>query len=800
MSIHWTSPVWMWPLLLVLAVGAVLLTRWVYRQTWPKPSVGLGRVLALLRGSVLVLLIAAIAGPIISSLKEVEEPAALVVVLEDSGSMAISDCGIVGEAGSGAPNRWNRALMLAAQVDSSLAAIGQDVQTTILRGNGLSPALEIVPGDSEYASPVALGTDLARLRNQAIEHLAGRPLRAVVLVSDGRETVGRDLGSATNRMGRFRNPPAVHGGLQVPLVAVGVGDSQGPADRMVKDLRYPGTAFQGDEVVVELAVVHRFTGEISLPPVTARLIGPGGQVAEATVPADAEVVNLELVFEPTIVGPQAYRLEVSSLVNERFLENNEVSLAIDIRQERSSLLLLCERPGWDVRFLAQAAAREQRLSLSVVYNSVGGLVFADSLKPWSEPTSAAGWSAWDGLILMGWTGALADLDWAPLRGAVQAGLGLLVFPGEGVGGSPESLAGSFAVPDPDLLAMLPVSVGSREWRDGANSIFTPGNSGSHSVLEGMANGAGMRISSTPEGWSDLPPLRGIFDVESRPGTQVLLAAGSRSQMGKSSVEIPLLAVTRAESGRVGWFGGRDLWELAFWEPERMGPGTQADPEQIARKLVRNLLVWTAEGEQEKELVLSGRRTSYQEGETIRLTSLWKDMRGQPVSGRKLSLVLGAPNAGPDSLDALAGRGYQTGQGERTFPLRELVGYPGAAEVELPPLPPGAYTVQLIGQADPPVVGLKENLVVTRHSIESTQVRQDSRRLRQLAAGPGDHYVDGHESGALDRILDLLDDLDWSAGVKENRARTDLLSGWPFLALAAFLLGIEWFLRRRNGML
>ena len=90
--------------------------------------------------------------------------------------------------------------------------------------------------------------------------------------------------------------------------------------------------------------------------------------------------------------------------------------------------------------------------------------------------------------------------------------------------------------------------------------------------------------------------------------------------------------------------------------------------------------------------------------------------------------------------------------------------------------------------------------MTRNSIEATQVRQDVRRLRQLASLTGDAYVDGSEPGAFEAVLERLEALDWQPGRNEKRTRFDPLSGWPLLTAAMIVLGVEWFLRRRNGML
>ena len=469
----------MWPLLPVLAAGALSLTWWAYRNTRPQPGSALARVLFALRAAALVLLVVAIAGPVVSRLRSRWEPPELLILVEDSASMAIPDAPDApagDESESPGAARWSRAWELTAQVDSAVVASGVDLRIRTARGNGLDVLREVASGPERGPDPTARGTDLDRLRRQAREQVASRPVRAVLLFSDGCETEG---GSASGRGAQGGLRPSAGLGA-VPLVAVGVGDPQGPADRIVKGLRYPATAYQGDEVVVEVAVDHRFLAAPA-PPLTVTLLGPNGVEAEITVPVEQDLVPVELTFRPTETGPHAYRLQISPLDNERFLANNEASLAIDVRQERASLLLVTDRPGWDARFLAQAAVRESRLSLTTVYSGPNGLVHADSLTSWRQPVSPEEWLAWDGVVLLGWDGALAGLDWALLNAAVQEGLGLLVIPDGANASSGRPATGPARV----LAELLPVAGRNWRWLPGSYSLFSPDGMSVHGILEGL---------------------------------------------------------------------------------------------------------------------------------------------------------------------------------------------------------------------------------------------------------------------------------------------------------------------------
>ncbi len=289
------------------------------------------------------------------------------------------------------------------------------------------------------------------------------------------------------------------------------------------------------------------------------------------------------------------------------------------------------------------------------------------------------------------------------------------------------------------------------------------------------------------GLAVLPPLRRILGVEPRPGALVLLT-GVQREHRDGGISLPLLVLGNHDRGRVVWFGGRCLWELAFWQPGQQTRMPETGHIQPAKRFLQNLLVWLAAGQEESGLVFTGRRAVYQEGERITLGAQWRDMRGQPVLDRELSLVLRS-RAGDRGEDK-----------ERIFALRPGAGPAGLAEVDLPPLPPGTYSVQLMGQGDPPVLGQQEILVVASHSIEETQVRQNQRRLVELADRAGGVYFPLAGATTLEDVVQELVQLDWTGVSRDQRRRLDFWSGWPFLTLVGALLGLEWFLRRRHGLL
>ena len=89
------------------------------------------------------------------------------------------------------------------------------------------------------------------------------------------------------------------------------------------------------------------------------------------------------------------------------------------------------------------------------------------------------------------------------------------------------------------------------------------------------------------------PARAVLPAEATPGSRTLLQVPADRRF--EAEPIPLLVVGDRGSGRVVWCGA-PLWQLAFGELAR------ADAVGgVGRRLLRNLLVWTAGGEQEAGL-------------------------------------------------------------------------------------------------------------------------------------------------------------------------------------------------------
>jgi hypothetical protein len=760
--VAWSLPPWVWPLLFVAAVGLTVWTHRHYDRADPRPAPAIRHWLTGLRAAAFLLLLLALAGPtVLRSWQETRIPA-IVVVIDDSASMDLAD-GPQGET------RWSRAVSLAARLDSVLSRREPAARVRLLRGNGLTPVRELRAVDGTLPPPEAVGTDLAALLREAGGGGEGDPPRGIVLFTDGHDTEGHAV--AVGALGGLGEPGNVGGAA---LLVVGVGDPVGPPDRFLQDLRYPRTAYVGEEALVEVAVGGR-GGTAGRTPLTVRLREGERVIAEGTAPAPEGdgVVTVTLSVRPAAPGLTVYDLEIAPLDNERYLTNNRATLAVDVRREPARLLLLAGRPNWDVRFLAQGAAAAGRLRLEVVRGGPDGLVLADSARVWQAPRTVVGWRRWDGIVLVGWGGLGADFPWAPLAAVVREGRGLLVLATDDP-----------AAPGPPaaLVDLLPVDGRGAVWCDGPLALRPVADAVGHPLLAGLDGGA---TAGAGLDGDRLPPLTRLLQVRPRPTAQVLLTAEPLSGAAPGAGGV-LLAAARAGEGRVAWFGGRDLWRLAFWESPR---SSLADLPHLGRGLVRNLLVWTASGAATIGLSLAGGRQVFAEGERVAIEARGDDSPGRGGTGGRppLSVLL-------RTLDGpAAGR-------ERVFSLEPVTADSTRASAVLPPLPAGRYELVALAGGAPVPQSPARAFAVTPQTLEGSQTTQDRRGLRSLAAAAGGAYLPGEQAAAGRRLTEAFARQSPESGTRTLRGRWDPLSGWPLILLVTALLGAEWALRRGQGLL
>ena len=725
-------------LILLLLLAAGLLVRRFYSATIPRSRPAWRRLLTGLRAAVLLLLGILILSPLILRPGEVEVPGRVVVLLEDSASLSMADQ-------SGGRPRWESALRVCRAVDSLLTARETGLTPLFLRGNGLSRPREFDPF-GRVAPPVAVGTDLSALLSGAREAVEPGSVRGTILLSDGQESP--DLEAVP-----IGNVQPAEGAL-----FIGLGSEARMIDSGVLDLTYPETAFVGDDILIEITVGRR---DLRARDSRIRLLKDGRTVSETKLSfaEDQGVARAELVFRPDEPGMILLEVDVAAAENEHYLDNNRATIAVDVGRESSPVLCLAAMPDWNTRFLCQAAEREPRVDLSVAHPTADGMSIASEGSP-DRSGVPRDWSVWDGVVAD--VAALRDLRGgaAALAEAVRGGMGLLILGDDR----------DFGLP-PEIAALLPGRPAPHPYPS-ESALAMPAGSAAHPVLSGVDRASGGEGLYTT-------PIRDFRWLDPGAGGDVLLEAVAE---GPDRTRRPVLVAAGAGRGRVVWCGTSALWRAVFWQRRP----SAFQPDYPIEDLLSNALVWTAVGGQHQGIRLAGGTRVYQEGVRIELEAFSADLRGETL---QQDVVVGVRSerttAGVEPLDVV---------------LRPDPRHPGRSSASLPPLPPGRYALTIPGEPSADGAADETELVIVPSTLEGSQMRLNSARLRSLARLYGAGYVDRGADTFDRRLAAHIASLDARPARTVSTAVYRPFDGWPLLLLLVLLLAIEWSLRRRLGMI
>ncbi len=561
-------PAWGW---FLVAVGAVGLAAWSYRRlslSRTASSRALRAALVAVRSATLVLLVALVAGPSLRFERTRIERDRVVVLVDRSRSLAIADGG----------GGRTRDAQLAAALESGRDALATLARTKDLEflgfaggvyalPTGMTPAEEGV--DAVDAGPVAtrgampaLGeaagdrTDLDGALRQALERAAGRPISAMVVLSDGRSAVpvSQQVLRSFEREG-------------IPVFPMPLGSDRPVGDAAIVAATAPAAAFLRDRVPVEVRIERGgFEGALEVRLVDA---DDGREIARRAVGApeamDAEggeTVYLDGAGE--IAGARRWRVELVGGEADLVRENDARDLVVEFVDRPIRVLYIEGSSRWEYRYLKNLLLREANVESSIMLLSADRDFAQEGNMPIARlPRTAEEFARYD-LFIVGDvpSGFFSPDQLAVMRAQVgDRGAGLLWIGGE------RSMPSSWeSTPLADLLPFRPPL--ALEPRVGASLIRPTPAAERLGVL---------RLSDDDDGWPDAladrslewPRLRWVQSIPSgrlKPTAEPLAEAEG---VGLGAEE-PGAAVVRMRfgAGEVVYVATDEIWRWRYGQGER----------------------------------------------------------------------------------------------------------------------------------------------------------------------------------------------------------------------------------------
>jgi hypothetical protein len=350
--------------------------------------------LGLVRALVLLLLLLVFLGPALSIVERKTLRPNVVVMLDESLSMSIRD-----DYQDGAVAARVKAL----NPDTPAGDINRgDIVNALLREdnrrflNGietkgrlkllsfadtvrnLTPAAPAAPPDADPDAPAAPdpsreipalkpagpASNMARAIREALRIVAGQPVAALVVVSDGQSTEGE----ATLQAAEL----AVQ--QDIPIFALGVGEPTAPRNWKVDEVWAPESVFRNNPFVLQARLL--VSGAEPDPVPVELLVRPAGSGTDTaardtllerrTVNIDAENGTADLAFKlsPEVAGDFLYTVRIPAMARERLLDDNVKTVPVKVLSEQANVLLVSGAPSWEYRMVRTLLTRDKTINLS----------------------------------------------------------------------------------------------------------------------------------------------------------------------------------------------------------------------------------------------------------------------------------------------------------------------------------------------------------------------------------------------------------------------------------------------------
>ena len=728
-------------LIAIAAVAALALVVVMYHRV--KAVNRLDRVvLGTIRAAAVAIVLACLLGPTVVVASAVAQRNVLAVVLDDSRSMRLKDV----DGGA----RLSAMQKVFADTGALMQKLSQRFALRTFRfaadASPSSGAATLTGGGAR--------TDLAGALDVTREDLAGMPLAGVIVVTDGADNGGGDLGSALLALRARR----------VPVYTVGVGEERFARDVAVERVTAPTSVLAGSTMLIEAAIgVRGARGEKTS--VTVEANGRIVATEEVTLPNAGDIARVRLRVPP--LAPATYRLSVRArpITGETVTENNAYHTVLEVRPGPARILFFDGEPRSEFAFLRRAVEDDSSLQVVGLMRSAEKkflrLGVRDSLEMMGGfPLSREELFQYRAIILGSIESSFFTGDQLRMLAdfVSQRGGSLLAL-----GGRAALSEGGFA--DTPMAEVLPVALQRITPDTGAPPLefkVHPTNAGlAHAALQ-----LGNSDAANTSRWDSLPTLTSVNHLGPlRSGATVLLAG----RAGEKGLDVPLLAFQRYGRGMGAVFGVQDSWR---WQ---MNPRTPVDDETYAT-IWRQMLRWMVEGVPD-QVEIQAVPSRVGPGEPVTLRAHVTDSTYQDVNNASLVAQVVSPS------------GHRT-EVPMEWSLREDGSYTGRFVAD----EAGVYALTAESRRGRDTTrSVTGALLADDQGADVQQAELRSPLLRRVAKETGGRYYPLAEANRLS------DDVIYTeAGVTVRDARDLWDMPIVFLVLAS-LLGAEWIYRRRRGL-
>lgn len=736
--------------LLVLAAALVLVGLLSFGPPRSKTTPGRRTALTALRLAIVALVLLAMLRPTLVYTETKKQSATVVLLADASRSMSVPD-------GVGGKTRYQAIEQTLAEARSGLRKLAEEFEFKAYSFADDAQAATVSDGKIKLPdTPGGQQTALGAVLEDVLRYEAGRRLLGVILMSDGaqRAYAPRDAPpqSAAARLKR----------LGCPLYTFTFGKSRGlgqARDVAVKELLVNPQVFVKNEleIAAQLQVEGYLNRQIPVRLMVETSPGIMEPVAQANVQATADGQLLPVRFNYVFQTPGEYKIgvEVAPQPGELVTTNNILNTFVNVLKGGLKVLYLEGALRVEQKFIRRSIDASPDIRLDFLR--------IDPRNPQTKPPDLADRflpGKYDAFIVGDLDSSVfSQAELKMLAEAVGRGAGLIMLGGFhsfGPGGYGQT----------PLAPVLPVQMERLERQD----LSSPIRSDLHvpGPLKMMPTPIGLRhfvlmlggnAAASRETWEKLPPLDGANRfVRLSPAAVVLAAAG----------ETPLLVSQTYGTGRVMAFAADSTWH---WWMEGF--------EAAHKRFWRQVVLWLTRKDESQEgnvwIKLVQRRLA--PGRPVDFSVGAKNSSGEPVADFAAEAEIVLPDGSRRPVSLLREGDVLTGNFRET-------------------LKPGDYAIEAKAQEkDKDLGSARARFLVYAEDLELDDASADPALMESLAV------TTGGQSLAPEQLPELLKRLIESSKTLNvyQETKWTFWDTWPFFLALVLLMSVEWYLRKRWGL-
>ena len=704
--------------------------------------------------ALLITLFAALRPTVVLTVKR-ERPALLLFQLDKSRSMSLSD-----EAAG--RSRWDLATELVKNIDAEVKRIGPPLEASFQAFD--TTVSDLVP--DKPPKPDGSETSIGNALNEGPSKLGGGRVAEVYLLSDGASNGGAPPLTAAQKLKALRVP--------VNVVAFGsAAPGEGPRDIAVKDFIAGPTVFVKNQLQIKATVTATgYPGK----KLTAQLFEEGRPEPVATTQFDAPekgqpyALN-NLAYSPEKQGEIRLTLKIVPQEGELTTTNNEIGTYIKVLKGGLNVLYV-QGPAfsWEYRFLARAldASPDIRVDLVVLRKPA-------SLSEGELDESLLGQGKYDVYILDAPASVLTPNQIQKMATNVERGAGLLML-----GGRLSFSGGAWA--NTPVAGILPVEIpanGVQNEPDGGLRIV-PTNAAAESFITRIAPTA----AESSRMWQALPPVPGTHQFGAvKPNAAILLETIDKK---------PLLVSQDLGRGRSLAFGG-ETW---VWPRGSVTPGTTQDHALAHRRFWRQTILWLAhkENQDEKPIIVNLDQRRIAQGGRLDFSAKARTPKGEPIAGVSFETTVERIEENPAEILSAPDPTKPSAASSKE-PVNVFVQDSDAQGTYLAKGTRGEYRLTVVGRVNGQAIGEDSaRFLVSQDDKELEAPTADPGLLSAIATATGGKVLKPEELLKELKTLDLRQFREF-----ESQEEFRLWDNWPMLLLFVSVISLEWFIRRKMGM-